>query len=410
MEVTTAFGLIVIRTPRGRRVILPPSLWPVVFKDCHDSVWAGHLRATHTYARIAQLYWWSNLQREVKSWVRGCQECGSRKARPREVIPPLRSLGGGDAGDRWALDVAGPVPISDGGQRYVIASVEYVTRYAVAVAVEEHTAERVAKILMQSVVPKFGVFRELLTDGVPELTGKSMEQLVLMLQAEQVNPVPYRPQMVGLVERFNRTWKDLVATYMHKDGPNDWNVWIDFAVCPYDSGKHSTVAISPNELMLGRRLRPPNELLRKTNAREAGELTIYHQSNEEQSRAAADIEAQLEYESQPEGEVDDEASRETTGATAAAVHAFTTKRTGKQPYRAGGAEDAWERPSKKLVELRRRRRRKKAGHYVLEYELQPVRPKPGAPNGDKRWVSITEYDELFEHDRVVEDSGFEEGV
>ncbi|GMF59903.1 unnamed protein product [Phytophthora fragariaefolia] len=365
---------------------------------------------------------------------------------------------------------------------------------------------------MQSVVLKFGVFRERLTDGVPELTGKAMEQLVLMLQAEQVNPVPYRPQMVGLVERFNRTWKDFVATYMHKDGQNDWDAWIDFAVYAYNSGKHSTVALSPNELMLGRRLRPPNELLRKAQVKEAGELTIYHQrllaamknshecaerarerEQEGQARyynrkvrrqrvfrigdkvwlfrpprgptatkfvhlwagpmriidvagydnflieredraggrefiahvsflvayhqpeailtqAAADIDAQLEYESQPEGEVDDGALRESTEATAAAVHAVTTKRTGKRPYQAGDAADAWERPSEKLVESRRRRRRNKAGHYVLEYELQPVRPTPGAPNGDKRWGSITEYDELFEHDRVVEDSGFEKGV
>jgi hypothetical protein len=101
--------------------------------------------------------------------VRGCQECGSRKARPRGVIPPLRSLRGGDVGDRWALDVAGPFPVADGGERYVIAALEYVTRYAVARCVVQHTAESVATFLMEEVVLKFGVFRELLTDGAPEL-------------------------------------------------------------------------------------------------------------------------------------------------------------------------------------------------------------------------------------------------
>ncbi|POM62689.1 Gag-pol fusion protein [Phytophthora palmivora] len=57
MEVSKSFGLTVIKTSNGRRIILPPSLWATVFKECHDSVWAGHLRAAHTYARIAQLYW-----------------------------------------------------------------------------------------------------------------------------------------------------------------------------------------------------------------------------------------------------------------------------------------------------------------------------------------------------------------
>jgi hypothetical protein len=117
--------------------------------------------------------------------------------------------------------VAGPLPTGDGGERYVIAAVEYVTRYAVAITAKQHTAENVAAFLMQHIVLKFGPFRELLTDGAPELTGKIIEQLMLMLQARQTNPVPYRPQMIGLVERFHRTWKDCVSTYMSADSQKD---------------------------------------------------------------------------------------------------------------------------------------------------------------------------------------------
>ncbi|KAE8952803.1 hypothetical protein PR003_g34235, partial [Phytophthora rubi] len=222
----------------------------------HGSVWAGHLRGPHTYGRVAQLYWWPNLQREVQKWARGCQECGSRKARPREVVPPLRSIRGGDVGDRWALDVAGPFPVADGGERYVVAALEYVTRYAVARCVTQHTADKVATFLMEDFVLRFGVFRELLTDGAPELAGVVLEKLVDMLQARQVSPVPYRPQMVGLVERFHRSWKDCVATYMSDERQNDWNLWVKFAVYAYNSANHSTVALTPNELMMGRRLRP----------------------------------------------------------------------------------------------------------------------------------------------------------
>jgi hypothetical protein len=141
LKVEQAFVLTLIQTGEGRRVVLPPVQWAAIFKECHDSVWAGQLRAPHTYARIAKLYWWPGLQKEVRRWVAGCQECGSRKVRPREVIPPLRSLTGGDVGDRWALDVAGPFPAASGGQRYVIAALEYVTRYAVATTVVQHSGK-----------------------------------------------------------------------------------------------------------------------------------------------------------------------------------------------------------------------------------------------------------------------------
>ncbi|KAG3113273.1 hypothetical protein PI124_g14596 [Phytophthora idaei] len=56
---------------------------------------------------------------------------------------------------------------------------------------------------MKHIVLKFGSLRGILTDGAPELTGKAIEQQVRMLQVEQINPLPNRPQRIALVERFN---------------------------------------------------------------------------------------------------------------------------------------------------------------------------------------------------------------
>jgi hypothetical protein len=108
----------------------------------------------------------------VKQCVQSCRDCGTRKARPKEIIPPLRSLGLGFVGDRWALDVDGPLPVTGRGNRYVIAAVEYATRYAVAVAVPAHTAQDVARFIMERVVLVHGPLRKLVMDGAPELTPK----------------------------------------------------------------------------------------------------------------------------------------------------------------------------------------------------------------------------------------------
>ncbi|KAG3071416.1 hypothetical protein PC121_g9230 [Phytophthora cactorum] len=99
LSIMREYGLVLADTPNGKRIVLPPSRWATALKEIHGSVWAGHLRAPHTYARMTQTHWWSGLQMAVKRWVLGCQECGSRTARPREVVPPLRSIRGGDVGD-----------------------------------------------------------------------------------------------------------------------------------------------------------------------------------------------------------------------------------------------------------------------------------------------------------------------
>ncbi|GMF43591.1 unnamed protein product [Phytophthora fragariaefolia] len=53
MKVETKFGLVTIETANGWRVVLPPTLWSMVFKEMHGTVWSGHLRGPHTYGRVA---------------------------------------------------------------------------------------------------------------------------------------------------------------------------------------------------------------------------------------------------------------------------------------------------------------------------------------------------------------------
>jgi hypothetical protein len=155
-----------------RRVIVPAALRHKVLREAHDSIFAGHLRVPQTFARVAAVYWWPKMRTVVRQWVQSCRDCGTRKARPKEIIPPLRSLGLGFVGDRWVLDVAGPLPVTGRGNRYVIAAGEYATRYAVAVSVPAHTALDIARFIMERVILVYGPLRELVMDGAPELNGK----------------------------------------------------------------------------------------------------------------------------------------------------------------------------------------------------------------------------------------------
>ncbi|OWZ11121.1 hypothetical protein PHMEG_00015912 [Phytophthora megakarya] len=192
-----------------------------------------------------------------------------RKARQRKGIPPYRSLRGGDVCDRWAFDVVDHSRKLEAEGCYVLAAVEYVTRYVVVVVTEQHTATHIAAFLVKEIVLRFGVFRELLRDGAPELTGRVVLPLVLMVEADQTNPVPYTPKKIGVVERFRRTWKDCVS--LHEQ--DDWEAWVAFAVYAYNSARHSTVSVSTNEPMMERKLRAPNN---QVNVAEAGDLIEYH--------------------------------------------------------------------------------------------------------------------------------------
>ncbi|GMF51207.1 unnamed protein product [Phytophthora fragariaefolia] len=109
-------GLVNLEIGSGEtRIILPAVYWALAFKEAHDSIWAGHLRGPQIYERLQRMYWWPRMEEAVYNWVPACQDCGSRKAKPQAVVPPLQSVKTGDVGDRWAIDVAGPLPVAEHG-------------------------------------------------------------------------------------------------------------------------------------------------------------------------------------------------------------------------------------------------------------------------------------------------------
>ncbi|KAJ0391766.1 hypothetical protein P43SY_010693 [Pythium insidiosum] len=263
-------GKLMVLTEGGWRTLLPPSLWAQALRGCHDSIWAGHLRGPQTLARVQRAFWWPRVRRITLDWVSSCRDCGSRKVRPAKVVPPLRNLKVGAVGDRWALDFAGPLPVTANGNRYVIAIVEYATKWVVAVPTPTREAATVARVLMERVVFQYGPFRELLTDGAAELQSETVNQLVIMLQAKQTTPVAYRPNLMGLVERFNRTWKDMVAIYVGEH-QSDWDEWLPALTHAYNTAKHTATEHTPYQLMFGREPRLPRDLLLRERLNEGAE-------------------------------------------------------------------------------------------------------------------------------------------
>ncbi|TYZ53043.1 hypothetical protein PybrP1_006413, partial [[Pythium] brassicae (nom. inval.)] len=261
MLLRTTDGVLKARTDEGCRTVLPVELWATAFNEAHGSIWAGHLREPQTLARLKRAFWWPQMRASVAAWVIGRQDCGSRKVRSKLVVPPLRSVGVGERCDRWAMDLAGLLHVTPRSNTYVVAFVEYLSKYAIAVAVPNRAATTVARTLMEEVMLRHGSFRGLLTNGAKELVGSVMEELTQPLQAKHTTPVPYWPNLVGLVQRFNRTWKGVVSMTTNAT-QDDWGEWLPAAAYAYKSARYTATGFAPFEIMYGRLHRAPGNLLR----------------------------------------------------------------------------------------------------------------------------------------------------
>lgn len=90
-----------------------------------------------------------------------------------------------------------------------------------------------------------------------------MDTLYEQLGVERLRTTAYRPNCDGMIERFNRTVGDMLASYVSNQ-PNKWDEFLPYATFAYNTAVHASTGYSPFYLMFGREAREPNDVLPPT--------------------------------------------------------------------------------------------------------------------------------------------------
>ena len=160
------------------------------------------------------------------------------------------------------MDIVGPLPRSQTGNRYILVLCDYATRYPEAIPLRTIDAEHIAEQLI-GVFARVGVPQEILTDQGSNFTSQLLAELYRLLHVQSIRTSPYHPQMDGLVERFNQTLKSMLRKSVDKEGKN-WDKMIPYLVFAYREVPQSSTGFSPFELLYGREVRGPLDILRET--------------------------------------------------------------------------------------------------------------------------------------------------
>jgi len=168
---------------------------------------------------------------------------------------------------RVAIDIVGEIfPASSRGHRYILTVVDFETRYPEAVALKNITTTAVAEALV-SIFARVGVPEEILSDRGTQLTSDMMKEVGRLLSLRQLTTTPYHPQCNGLVERFNATLKSMLKR-MCSEGPQDWDRYNDALLFAYREAPLESLGFAFFELLYGRRVKGPLQILRQLWTRE----------------------------------------------------------------------------------------------------------------------------------------------
>lgn len=245
-------------SPRGR-LVLPVSLREEALRLAHDTPLQGHRGAGRTMETLSREVYWPGMLTDVKRFVEDCTSCqlhrhqvqkrqgelhptASHKLRPWEAV---------------AVDLMGPYPVTEDGNKFIVVFVDYYTRWPEAQALPDSTAPTVAKAFVDLVVSRYGSPKTLLSDQGPQFTSDFFTQTCQLLGVKRRFTTVFHPQ-ANLTERVNQEIKRMTRKFCYLDGnQRKWDRRLQQLMGAIRFAPNATLGESPAFLNFGRVPRLP---------------------------------------------------------------------------------------------------------------------------------------------------------
>ena len=191
---------------------------------------------------------------DAVQFAKACPECygvGRRTKVPLHPIPvwrPFQILG---------IDVM-DLPVTERGNRHVVVIQYLFIKWPFVFPVPDQKATRIAQLLVEEVVPWFGVPEALLSDRGTNLLSHMILDICKLLGFTKLNTTSYHPQGDGAVERFNRTLKQALRKHAARFG-GQWDRYLPGVLWAYRNTPHTSTAEKPSFLLFGVDCRSPTE-------------------------------------------------------------------------------------------------------------------------------------------------------
>ena len=113
---------------------------------------------------------------------------------------------------------------------------------------------------MNDSITRLGVPEVIHTDQGRNLESALIKDLCSLLGIEKSRTSPYHPQLDRLVERFSRTLLNMLCTVANNHG-QDWDIMLPNLLMAYWSSVHATTKFTPFQMLFGRQIKLPVDLM-----------------------------------------------------------------------------------------------------------------------------------------------------
>lgn len=238
------------------RVVIPKSYISILLDSIHR---IGHLGFDRLLHQVRKVSYWPKQRFYVKNWIESCLECCKRnrckvpKNLPNivsDIFYPMERIG---------IDIVGPMPVSSNRNKFILVICDYFTKYCEAIPMKDQESVKIIKKLFKHFIARFGIPKFIHSDRGTNFESNIFKGIMSFLEIKKTRTTAYYPQSNGLVEKFNKTLIDIISKSIERD--ENWDEAIPYVIMAYRNSIHKSTGISPNELMLGRKVKTIKECM-----------------------------------------------------------------------------------------------------------------------------------------------------
>ena len=174
-------------------IVIPASLVPTVLASYHELPCTAHQGVGRTVEVVNRKYWWETLVTDVKEYIRQCDACAKRKTGHRINAPLVDQLEAREFLHIVSLDIVGPLPVTERGNRYLLTFVDHFKRLCKAIPISRQDTETVAREFVTKFITQFVVPKMLLTDRGANFTSALIQETCKLLKIQKLQTSSYHP-------------------------------------------------------------------------------------------------------------------------------------------------------------------------------------------------------------------------
>ena len=214
---------------------------------------------TKLNSRVKQRFYWYQMGKDIKSHIMGCSQCTANRHSKRKPRAALMDYSGIPTGSYSSL-YSGTLPITDRGNNCILFIGDYFTQFMESYPLPDQKAETVEHTLVNEFICRYGAPLEINMDQGRNFQSAIFQQIYNLFRAKTTRSTPYHPSWNGLIERFNGTLAKMLRCFT-AENPTQWDLYLPALTAYYRSTVHPATGFIPNQLMFGREVNTPLEML-----------------------------------------------------------------------------------------------------------------------------------------------------